>query len=233
MAVRSRGVKREYADEMNQQGVATQQEMDDAFSEHIANDHTAEGLLPAPSEDNQILKSYTNDDDELAWKIVKADDPQEGLTVIALPYYWDEVREKYLGNEVIRLINYLPSTGNEDEYMYYIPDTRSCVVGFNTFEGEKYCIVGLEYAADNEKSGNILEIRNITGESDSGWGGVEYEYDTLYTLDLGDDEVTKARVNDMDVLVDEGFRLCSYLLEDVDVDRPALIMMLRKVWEEE
>lgn len=231
MAVRSRSIKKEYADEMNQSGVATQQEMDDAFNDHIDNGHSAEGLLPTPLEENQILKSYTNDG-TLAWKVVKADDPQEGLTVIALPYYWDEARQKYLDNNTIRVINYVNTNGAEDEYMYYVPGIRSCVMPFNVFEGEKYCLVGLEYNAASEANGPIIEMRNITGKSSSGWGNIEYEYNVLYTVDLGTEDTFELRITDIDAILDSGSKLSSYLLEDVDIDQPAMIMILRRVWEE-
>ena len=232
MAVRSRSIKREYADEMNQSGVATQQEMEDAFSEHIENGHSAEGLLPVPGEENQILKSYTNADGELAWKIVKADDPVEGLTVIALPYYWDDARGKYLDNNVVRVVNYTSSNGAEDEYLYHIPGIRSCVMPWGVFEGEKYCVVGMQFNTENECSGEVLELRNITGSSSSGFGGTTYEYDTLYTLDVGD-ATTETLKLDVNVELVAGSKLSSYMLADVDADKPAMVMILRKVWEAE
>jgi hypothetical protein len=184
-------------------------------------------LLPAVSEENQILKSNSNGD----WVIVAADDPVEGLTVMALPYYYDSVREKYLGNEVIRVANYISGSGREDEYQYYIPGIRSCAMPFNIFEGEKYCLVGLEYNSENAKSGEILEYRTITGSTSGAFGGTTYEYETLGTLDLGSDEVTEKYIDNLDIVLEAGTKLCSYLLEDVDVDNPAIIMMLRRIWE--
>jgi len=233
MATRSRGIKASYAEEMNQEGIATQVEMEEAFTEHIANDHTAEGLLPTPEEDNQILKSWVNDDDELAWTVVAADDPEEGLKVIALPYYWDEDREMYLDNNVVRVVNYINSNGCEDEYLYHIPGIRSCVMPWGVFTGEKYCVVGLQFNTENTTTGEVLELRNITGSSSSTLGGTTYEYDTLYTLDVGSDDVSETLKEDLAVLLDEGFKLSSFMLDDADADKPAMVMMLRKVWEAE
>ena len=234
MAIRSRGVKTEYADEVNTEGVATQAEMEQAFADHIKNDHNPENIyMPEPTDENQILKSYIDEDDgSINWKIVKADDPQEGLTVIALPYYWEDARQKYLGNEVVRVINYIDNDGCEDEYMYYIPGIRNCVRSYNIYEGEKYCIVGIEYSSENAKSGNIIELRTITGKTES-FFGTTYEYDTLYVLNLGADEVTELYLDNLDITIDNTIKLSSYILADSDVDKPAITILLRRIWEEE
>ena len=232
MAVRSRGVKKEYVQELNLEGVATQKEMDDAFAEHIENDHTEEGLLPAPEEENMILKSYVNDDDEIKWKVVKADDPQEGLTVIALPYYWDEDREKYLDNQVIRVVMY--KDGNaDDEWIYYIPNIRSDRVPYKLFPGETMCIVGYELSMSDTASGEVIEIRNITGYEEGVFGSKTAEYDVLYTIDLGDDEVDTQIDMTLNIDADPDYMLSAYALADADLDDPVMTILLRKVWEVE
>ena len=230
MAVISRGVKKEYVEEVNLDGVATQKEMDDTFAEHIANYHTEEGLLPAPEEENMILKSYTNDDDEIKWKVVKADDPQEGLTVIALPYYWDEDREKYLDNQVVRIVMYKDGD-TDDEWIYYIPNVRSDRVPYKLFEGETMCIVGYEMSMSEAANGEVAEIRNITGYEEGLFGSKTAEYDTLHVIDLGDDDVDTKNDMTLNIDVEAGFLLSAYVLEDADLEDPVISILMRKVWE--
>jgi len=232
MAVRSRGVKKEYVQELNLEGVATQKEMDDAFAEHIEKDHTAEGLLPTPEEENQILKSYINDDDELAWKIVKADDPQEGLTVISLPYYWDDVREKYLDNNEIRVTFY--KDGNaDDEWFYYIPSVRCDRVPHKLVDSQKLCIVEVQIFLSEATNGEVTEIRNITGYTSSGWGGKTAEYDTLAVVNLGEDDTDTYVDSTLDIDLEGDIMLSGYVLEDADLEDPVMTVVMRKVWEEE
>jgi len=217
MAVRSRGVKKEYADEMNLQGVATQQEMEDAFSEHIDTEHTAEGLLPTPVEDNQILKSY-DDNGTLKWKIVAADDPVEGLTVISLPYYWDDVRGKYLANQSIKINFYENGTGKRRRYMNYIPEIRSNRVPFKVQNNEEYCLVSAEYYTTDENSGSVMEIRDISD-------GV----DTLATVDLGSNATDYFYIDTLNIDIKSGVWLAGRILS-TSLDNPVLVLELRKVY---
>ena len=231
MAIRSRGIKKDYADEMNLDGVATQKEMDDAFTEHIDDYHTADGLLPAPEEDNMILKSYENDDEELAWKTVVADDPDEGLTVIALPYYWDEDRQKYLDNQTVRVTVYM--SGNaDDEWLYCIPRIRSDSVPYKMLDSDKMCITEVQFFTSEKTSGDVIEIRNITGYISSVWGRKTALYDTIYTVSL--DDTTDTYVDSsVDIDLEGDISLGGYAIDGADLEDPVCIVIMRKVWEKE
>jgi len=217
MAVRSRGVKREYVEELNLQGVATQKEMEDAFTEHTNNEHSPEGLLPVPVEGNSILKSY-DDAGTIKWKVVKADDPVEGLTVISLPYYWDEARQKYLANQSIKINFYENGTGKRRRYMNYIPEIRSDRVPFKIQDNEDYCLVAAEYYTTDENSGEVMEIRDISD-------GV----DVLATVNLGSTATDYFYADSLNIDLSSGVWLAGRILS-TKLDNPVLILELRKIY---
>ena len=214
MAVRSRGVKREYVEELNLEGVATQKEMDDAFTEHITNEHNLGAILPEATSDNQILKS----DDNNEWKVVKADDPIEGLTVISLPYYWDEDRQKYLANQSIKINFYENGTRKKNRYMNYIPEIRSNRVPFKIQDNEDYCLVAAEYYTTDENTGKVMEVRDISD-------GV----DVLATVNLGSTASDYFYVDTLDISLASGVWLAGRIL-GTQLDNPVLILELRKVY---
>ena len=193
MAVRRRGISKEYADEIVQEGIATQKEMEDMFTTHVVAEH---------------------------------DSPK-------VAYAYDTVRQKYLDTNVLRVVYYLDKTEADDEYMYYIKDTRSCVLGFTLFDSEKYCLVGVEYVATSEADGVVMEVRNITDEQPGAWGSVNYTYDTIYSVDLGTDKVKSKYINDIDIVLLPENKIVTYVTQDADIDNPVLVLLLRKIWEED
>jgi len=181
-------------------------------------------LLPEPDEENMILKS--NSDNE--WIMIKADDPEEGLKVIALPYYWDEDRQKYLDNTMIRVIFYSDSTYEKNKYMKYVPEIKCDRIPFKIYPNESYCIIQLEFAVSDETNGKVMDIRNITKTNKGGWGN-SAEYENIFTLDIGDDDIAQLFVGGLDYTLDEGDGLGVYI-KNTSLDNPVLIIGLRKIW---
>lgn len=181
-------------------------------------------LLPEPDDENMILKS--NSDKE--WVMVRADDPEEGLKVIALPYYWDDERQKFLDNTMIRVIFYSDTTNEKNKYMKYVPEIRCDRIPFNVYPNESYCITQLEYATSDENNGEVMDIRNITETNDGGWGS-SATYENIFTLDIGDDDIAQLFVDGLDYTIDEGDGLGVYI-KGTSLDNPVLIVGLRKIW---
>jgi hypothetical protein len=218
MAVRSRGQKKEFVDEIKTGGVATQVELNQAIADHIADKHSDVGAsigLPPATEGNQIVKS--NDDNE--WVVVAADDPVEGLTVISLPYYYDELRGKYLDNQLVRVVFYENGTDRRRRYMNYIPEIRSDRVPFKIYDNEKYCIVNAEYYTTDQESGEVIEVRDMAAGAAA-----------LATVNLGDTATDNFFIDTVDITLNEGVELAARIM-DTRLDNPTLILGLRKVWD--
>jgi len=173
-------------------------------------------LLPEPAEENMILKS--NPDKE--WVTVRADDPEEGLKVIALPYYWDEDRQKYLDNTMIRVVFYSNTSNERKKYMKYVPQIKSDKIPFKIYDNESYCIVQAEYATTDENSGKVIDIRDVSGSAN-----------TLAVVNLGSAETDHFFINNIDITLNSGVYLAAYI-RNTSLDNPVLILGLRKIWEE-
>jgi hypothetical protein len=171
-------------------------------------------LLPTPLNGNQILKS--NDDGE--WVIVDADDPVDGLTVIALPYYWDETRQKYLDNQLTRVVFYENGNDRRRRYLNYIPEIRSDDIPFRIYDNESYCLVNAEYHTEDLESGQVMEVRDVADNEN-----------VLATVNLGATDTNNFFIDNVDITLTAGMDIAVYVM-DTRLDNPTLVLGLRKIW---
>lgn len=176
--------------------------------------NTSLDFLPTGTDDNQILKTNSNNE----WVTVKADDPVEGLTVIALPYYWDEVRQKYLDNQLLRVVFYENGDSRRRRYLNYIPEIRSNDIPFRIYDNETYCLVNAEYHTENEATGVVMEIRDIADNNR-----------TLGSVNLGDVPTSNFFIDSVDINLTEGMDVAAYIT-NTRLDNPTLVLGLRKIW---
>lgn len=212
MAIISRGTKKSLVDEINVDGVATQKELNDALANHILDKHgVGDSIgLPDATESNQIVKS----NDALEWVVVNADDPDEGLQVLALPYYWDDVRGKYLGNETERIMFFNNGTNKKNVYYYYTPSVVSSTIPCRIF-GE-HCLVALEWYNTTTVTGKVMELRNKATSNSS-----------LYDLTVS--SKTEAYLDTLNVTIPNGTQLEPYV-GNITQANPTLILYLKKVY---
>jgi hypothetical protein len=222
---------------INGEGASTDQERADAIATHVQNYAHApiaqpgtddnkilffngstyiwvDMALPPATDENQILKSDSNNE----WKVVRADDPVEGLTVIALPYYWDEARQKFLDNQLVRVTFYENGTGKRRRYMNFIPEIRSDRVPFKIYQNESYCIVNAEYYTTDTNSGQVMEIRDMADSASA-----------LATVNLGSTPIDNFFIDTLNISLLEGVELAGYIL-NTKLDNPTLVLGLRKIW---
>jgi len=228
MATISRGIQKGYAEEIKSSGVATQEELNtqkiqledfttSAISEHTSTEHGLQNILPTPISSNDIIKAHELDDGTIEWSVVKADDPEEGLKVISLPYYYDSVREKYLSKESLRLNFYENGNNKRRTYMCYIPEIKSNRVPFKVQENETYCITGYEYLTSDENSGKVINIKDVAND------------EVLYSIDIGDDDVDYDMMDNLDIVIDDSVWIAPRILS-TSLDNPVLILYMRKIY---
>lgn len=127
MAVRNRGVRKEYVDEMNLNSVATQQELEDAFTEHINTDHGGSAAI--------LLNTYYYD--EIRAKYLS-------FSTKSVVFYKDgtNIKNQYMYN--------IPGvTSSTVPYRIF---TDHCVIGFEFYSSNDVAagdIMTLENDIDN------------------------------------------------------------------------------------
>ena len=140
------------------------------------------------------------------------------MTVIALPYHWDEARQKFLDNQLTRVVFYENGTDKRRRYMNYIPEIRSDRVPFKIYQNEEYCIVNAEYYTSDSNSGEVMEIRDMANSAQS-----------LATVNLGSSSTDNFFIDELNISLLEGIELAGYIL-DTRLDNPTLVLGLRKIW---
>ena len=209
--------EQEFADAMGiPGGVAPLDENNKVPTIHLPPIEDISTILPTATEPNLIIKSDSNND----WIVVPADDPDEGLKVIALPYYYDEVRQKYLDNQLIRVVFYENGDNIRNRYLNYIPEIRSDRVPFRIYQNEQYCIVNAGYYATNSESGNILTLLDTANGNN-----------TLANVTLGAATDTFF-IDTLNIDLLAGTDLAVYA-NNIRLGNPTLILGLRKIWTPE
>ena len=140
-----RSNKPAYIDEMRKGGVATQDELDAHQNNNLIH-------LPEPdSSNNKMIPRYDDSSKSIVWT------KQAELETVALPYYYDSSRNKYLSNETMVALFYKGGTGLHNTALYHVSDISSYTIPFKLFNSDHdYCIIWYDMHTTNDVEGDRL-----------------------------------------------------------------------------
>jgi hypothetical protein len=133
-------------------------------------------------------------------------------------FYFDSVRNRYLGLDTEVVEYYLDGTNRKNMYMYQIPGISSLSVPYRLFD--EYCIIAIEAYTTTSipNNTNIIQIRNtvnnsilLTLSNNSGVSASEFYDDTLNNI------------------VTNGSKLGAYIL-DYGLNTPVIKIFLKKTY---
>ena len=182
--------------------------------------HQASFIRTANLQANGTLFYNEIIDDSLI-KLIPETNPEEKMIlgeISANNFYFDTVRNKYLGLDTVEISFYMDGTNKKNQYMYQVPSVPSNTIPYRLFD--EYVLIGVEYytltpitngtsvfAIKNNTSGaNIITLSNNTGTSVT-----EYYNDTY------------------DVVIPANTRISSYIL-NYGVDAPVVKLYLKKTY---
>lgn len=139
---------------------------------------------PDPIADDQKILRYDGNTDLVEW-VEQAD-----IATIALPYYFDAVRNKYLGNTLQRVMFYKNGANKRNTYMYYAPSIASNKFPHEVRAGEDLCLVSYEYSTTDKNKNRVIDILDANNSYselaylDLGGTKINYLYDDTANLDF-------------------------------------------------
>ena len=159
-------------------------------------------------------------DDSLI-ELIPETNPEEKMIlgeISANNFYFDTVRNKYLGLDTVEVSFYMGGTNKKNQYMYQIPSVTSNTIPYRLFD--EYVLIGVEYYTlmpvpsgtnifsirNNATQANIVTLSNTTGASIT-----EYYNDTY------------------DIVIPANTRLSAYIL-NFGVDAPVVKLYLKKTY---
>ena len=193
---------------------ASEDELSEYVAEQFENHNKTAIHIPVPDsvEDDQKILRYDGESNTVEW-IDQAD-----IQTIALPYYYDEAREKYLDNQIMRVMFSKPGTNKRRTYMDYAPGIASSKFPYELRTGENMCLVFFEYSTTDENSGKVIEIRDENNNAKA-----------LATLNLGNTDTDYAYSDTLDINFNEGTAVSAYILKE-RLDNAVLVLGFRKIY---
>ena len=167
---------------------------------------------PDPVIDDQKILRYDGPTDTVQW-INQAD-----IQTIALPYYWDEARQKYLDNQITRILYSKSGTGKRNTYMNYADGIASSKFPYELRTGEDSCLVSFEYSTTDLNSGTVIEVRDENNGAAA-----------LASLNLGTTDVDYAYNENLNIDFSAGVAISSYILNTA-LDNAVLVLGFRKIY---
>jgi len=167
---------------------------------------------PDPELDDQKILRYDGTNDVIEW-IDQAD-----IKTIALPYYYDEDREKYLDNQIVRVMFSRSGTNRRNTYMRYADGIASSKFPYELRTGENMCLVSFEYSTTDTNSGKVIEVRD---END--------DRNVLVSLNLGSADVSYAYNENLNIDFSEGTAISAYIL-GTSLDNSVFVLGFRKIY---
>ena len=144
--------------------------------------------------------------------------PQADIKTIALPYYWDDVRKKYLDNQVQRVMFYKNGTNKMNTWMNYAPAITSSNFPFEIRQGEDSCLVSFEYSTTDLNTGTVIELRDKNNDDLA-----------LASLNLGTTPVDYLYNNNLNIDFNAGIAIASRIL-GTTLDNSVLVLGFRKIY---
>jgi len=167
---------------------------------------------PDPDEDDQKILRYDGESDSVQW-INQAD-----IQTIALPYYYDEDREKYLDNQIVRVMFSRSGSNKSNTYMRYADGISSSKFPYELRAGEDCCLVSFEYSTTDKNKGTVIEVRD---ENDN--------RNALASLNLGSTAVNYAYNENLNIDFNAGVAISSYIL-DTALNNAVFVLGFRKIY---
>jgi hypothetical protein len=171
--------------------------------------------IPNPNNDDQKILRYDAASDSIVW-INQAD-----IQTIALPYYWDEDRQKYLDNQIIRVMFSRSGTNRTNTYMRYADGISSSKFPYELRTGEDSCLVSFEYSTTDKNSGKVIEVRDINDNKK-----------VLATLNLGSTDVDYAYSENLNIDFAAGVAISAYI-KSTSLDNAVFVLGFRKIYNPE
>lgn len=181
---------------------ASEVELEERFTLHNSESiHLPEGIQG--TNDNQFLKF---DGKDYVWTDITT------LDIVANPFYYDKVRDKYLGNEEKEIQFYLSGTRKSRQYMYQVPNVRSNKSPYRV--KDEYCITGYSFYNDKTVTDNdVIDLRDDNKNSILSI--------SVINSDSSSDDTVDILINDIN--------LSSYI-NYTKLDIPVLKIYLRKTY---
>jgi len=139
-----------------------------------------------------------------------------GTPGIAVTYYLDEVRNKYLSHQIFKVPFYRKDNVKR-QYMNYMPDIRSSNVPYRLLGTYDFCVVGFEMYNVAEVSGTIMDVR----DESTGFASILPINIPVLATEYYDETV--------DITLTSGAGLCAYI-EDNTLTDPVLILNIRQIF---
>ena len=153
---------------------------------------------PDPIADDQKILRYDGPSDTVNWI------DQAEIQTIALPYHWDATRNKFLGNELIRVMFSRYGTNKRNTYMYYADRISSNSVPFKLREDwttTDFCLVSADWTTSDSNSGtNIIKVQDKNDGNYTIWqmdlaNSTKDEYFGDLDVDVWGDSWMRVRIN--------------------------------------
>lgn len=182
--------------------------------------HQSSFIRTANLQSNGALFYNETIDDSLI-ELIPETNPEEKMIlgeISANNFYYDTIRNKYLGLDTVEVSFYMDGTNKKNQYMYQIPSVTSNTIPYRLFD--EYVLIGVEYYTlmpvptgtsvfsirNNATGANIVTLSNNTGSSLT-----EYYNDTY------------------DIVIPTNTRLSAYIL-NFGVDAPVVKLYLKKTY---
>ncbi len=131
-------------------------------------------------------------------------------------YFFDEDRNKNLSTQIF-YVDFFRKDRNKKRYINYKSDIPSSDIPYKSLAPYDYCIVGCQFYMREDKTGDIMEIRDKANS-----------YATLHTISLvssGHEQYDDT----IDITIVQGTELCVYATNKAPKD-PLVRIFLRRIY---
>jgi len=195
---------------------ASEEEAQEFIDTAISNHESTKGHVPIPDQNTDDKKILRYDSSTDSYNLI----PQADIQTIALPYYYDSVRDKYLGNELIRVVFSKYGSNKANTYMYLADRISSKTVPFKLRQDwtkVSYCLVSADWTTSDSNNGD--DICRIKDKND--------DYHELWRLDGLDGK--EFYDDTLDIHVPGDGWLCARI-QGTSVNNPVLVVGLRQIY---